>query len=209
MVAAFLRLGLKYNIEVLKTEASSRLAHHFPTSLEVYGDRDDAMITPDRLQPIMAINLARECRGMDRILPMAFFRLVVGFSFQGILCSDIPPDDRNIAIVGWESAVQAQAQETMRWLFQLDSGELYSECLQPENCVFDRMETLKILFTPIPTISDGLSHYDSDGWCDRVVMCESCKTAAKRVHNEGRKAFWRQLPTFFGLPGWDELLKEH
>lgn len=132
MVAAFLRLGLKYNIEVLKTEASSRLAHHFPTSLEVYGDRDDAMITPDRLQPIMAINLARECRGMDRILPMAFFRLVVGFSFQGILCSDIPPDDRNIAIVGWESAVQAQAQETMRWLFQLDSGELYSECLQPD-----------------------------------------------------------------------------
>lgn len=35
-VAALLRLGTKYDIEVLRTEAVKRLVYEFPTSLQDY-----------------------------------------------------------------------------------------------------------------------------------------------------------------------------
>lgn len=41
------------------------------------------------------------------------------------------------------------------------------------------------------------------GWTNR--LCAACEEAAKVPYDAGRKKAWALLPTFFGLPLWNEL----
>jgi hypothetical protein len=41
-----------------------------------------------------------------------------------------------------------------------------------------------------------------------VAFCGPCIAEFKTTHNAGCLSVWNELPSIFGLPGWEELLKE-
>ena len=214
VVAAFLRLGLKYNIESLRDEATTRLTHEFPSSLDIY-DRmvDGEMIELSDSFVNDTINLLRECQYLTHILPVAFYLQACEdpHPFYQPAISDhgkqvqLSPEDKSTLLEGWLKIVKAQREHTYAWLHQTTPVSV--SCLSKSGCFTARATCVLEAFTPIPSVS-GLNLF-RDGPTDGVELCVHCETAAKIYHNEGREKLWQILPSFFGLPEWNELLKEN
>lgn len=210
-VAAFLRLGLKYRIDVLNKEAIARLTYEFPTSLEDFDDNVRfRMISDDNDILVKAINLARECLCINSILPVAFYRLITEHEVHtDLLATDSPqsPEDHIIAMAGWYRAVHAQDTLTMRWLLHHDEPpqkNLYQWC-PAGTCQSNRTSVIRSNFLPMPTLY-GLSSWKY--WPPALGQCGSCLAVAEELHNTGRKQFWQKLPSFFKFPAWEELLRD-
>ena len=211
VVAAFLRLGLKYNIKSLRDEATTRLTYEFPSSLEFY-DRmvDGEMIELSYSFINATINLVRECQYLTYILPVAFYlRTGKDYFFKPPVSGDdkqvqLSLEDKCTLLEGWHTIAGAQHKHTYRWLHQ--TTPLSVSCRSKSSCHTARSTLVLKEFTPIPSIS-GLNLFEE--WpTDGIKLCAHCETAAKTYHDEGRKRLWQMLPSFFGLPKWDELLKE-
>lgn len=192
------------------------MVHDFPTSLEAYGvvGDDQRMIAVSKDQDFYercarAINLARECHCVDFMLPSSFYGVISHPDFH-TTTQPLSPEDRMVGVSGWSNAVKGQEADTMRWLLYQgypQTSQLYQGCKSPDRCHETRNHFLRAIFIPIPRIY-GLCRWEDWAVISQFV-CESCFAAAQRSHNEGRERFWQKLPTFFGLPGWDELLREH
>ena len=213
VVAAFLRLGLKYNIESLRDEAATRLTREFPSSLEIY----DCMVDGDMIElgdsvANDTINLLRECQYLTHILPVAFyfqaqetppFRRpeISGDGKQAQLSSE----DKSTLFGRCLKIAVAQREHTYGWLHQ--TTPVSKVCLSVSSCSAARSACVSENFTPIPPIS-GLNLFRE--WpTGEVKLCVHCETAAETCHNKGRERLWQMLPSFFGLPEWNELLKEN
>ena len=213
VVAAFLRLGLKYNIESLRDEATTRLTYEFPSSLEIYDCMvDGGMIELGDSVANDTINLLRECQYSTHILPIAFyFQAQETPPFHKTEISDdgkqvqLSPEDKSTLLEGWLRIVKAQREHTYAWLHQTTPVSV--SCLSKSSCFAARSACVLKEFTPIPPIS-GLNLF-RDWPTDEVKLCIHCETVAKTCHNEGRERLWQMLPSFFGLPEWNELLKEN
>ena len=211
VVAAFLRLGDKYNIATLKKDAIMRLQYDFPSTLGGLGlDATDSMIKTNETTTTLArdaVNLAREVGCIDSILPWAFHVLGSHGIHKVVLeetRSDgsevsLSPADQVIIITGWANGLRQQRQ-TMKWAY----GPGFNYC---EDCSDKISQTIRTtaLYNPVPEL-DGLKEWDELGFSQE--MCHACLRAAKASHTKGREAYWEKLPTLYGLPKWHDLLKE-
>lgn len=216
VVAAFLRLGLKYNIESLKAEAVTRLTHEFPSSLQVFDFIAlGSMIQPHSSMATDTINLVRETKHLNRILPCAFYVLAEAIHVdpQSFRKPQILDDGRQVQLSledqfvlsdGWFKSVKAQKEHTYPWLYQMTP--LSTSCLSKSACFSARASEVFNEFAPIPIIL-GLSKWEA--WSEDIDICDPCKAVAEKLHNAGREKFWQMLPSLFGFPEWDELLKEN
>ena len=210
VVAAFLRLGLKYNIECLRDEATTRLTYEFPSSLEFY-DRmvDGEMIELSCSFNNATINLVRECQYLTYILPVAFYlRTGKDYFFKPPVSGDdkqvqLSLEDKCTLLEGYLKIVEAQREHTYGWLHQ--TTPLSESCLSKSGC-FTARATRVMEVTSIPSIS-GLDLFE-DEVTKGLELCVHCETAAKTYHDKGRERIWQMLPRFFSLPEWNELLKE-
>ena len=129
VVAAFLRLGDKYNIATLKKDAIMRLQYDFPSTLGGLGlDATDSMIKTNETTTTLArdaVNLAREVGCIDSILPWAFHVLgshgihkvvLEGTRSDGSRVS-LSSADQAIIITGWANGLRQQRQ-TMKWAYR-------------------------------------------------------------------------------------------
>lgn len=217
VVAAFLRLGLKYNIESLKDEAAARLTHDLPLSLTAFTLRtfmimpNGHMVESCNSSLYSTINLVRECQCLTHILPVAFYLQACKdlHSFHKPAISNdgrevqLSHEDTCVLSVGWLKLIEAQHQYTYKWLYQ--TAPISAFCSSKGACFSARANCVLELFTPIPTVS-GLDTWGQ--WATDLTLCAACKVAAKACHDEGRQKIWQMLPSFFGLPEWTELLKE-
>ena len=211
VVAAFLRLGLKYNIECLRDEATTRLTYEFPSSLESYDRMVDGEMIEQGYSANDTINLLRECQCLIHILPVAFYlQAYETLPFDKSAIPDdgkqvqLSPEDKSTLLEGCLKIVEAQREHSYGWLHQTTPVSL--SCLSKSGC-FTARATRVMEVTSILSIS-GLNLFEE--WpIGGIKLCVHCETAAKTYHNEGRKKLWQMLPSFFGLPEWNELLKEN
>ena len=209
-IAAFLRLGHKYDMDFLCAEATTRLAHEFPSTLQRWDDVENSRTLVTDIGPMCdIINLARanNTPKLDHIIPAAFYFCCQANNFKGVLGDfETQPtkynsDDQKAFILGWDSLVQKQAEETFSWL--VGQNTMVPFCLSKKACTSAK-QTLRLqLFLP-RTKCIALYPWQSD-W--EQGMCGNCVSAAKRYHEEGRQRIWNDLPLFFGLPRWDKLLE--
>lgn len=212
VVAAFLRLGNKYNISVLKDDALKKLKHDFPSTLDDWDQLQDSYpnieYTPNLHRYV--INLARETGCIDCVLPAVFYAV---FEHEGAnqALSDIGPlrfEDQMTLVRGWTKGIDYQ-QSIMGWLFDdYASSSLYESCQQMRECKAARADVIKddIISSPVPELH-GVLNWKSAEW-DRIDMCSTCKVAAEAAHEASRWKFWEELPIFFGLPKWEDLLRD-
>jgi hypothetical protein len=75
------------------------------------------------------------------------------------------------------------------------------DCTQPIACGKAKLLNLLKLWKP-PGTRLGFSRRSAavEG------LCSSCVGVGEQHHSEGTKRLWKELPSFFGLSPWEELL---
>ena len=214
VVSAFLRLGKKYEIDILQAEATKRLTYECPSSLEDFDKLEFwSMIEAEDGLPIEIVKLGRE-NGLLSVVPIALYCCCRCYSALEILkgvkgragdCISLSQEDREACIVANQRIIQAQATTTFLWMNPgTAAGSLYKSCRSPASCSFARKDLLCEMFLPLPK-SIALDLWEGQ-W--EKGMCSACVEAAKASHNEGREKMWEDLPSFFNMTGWTELLEQ-
>lgn len=216
IIAAFLRLGRKYDIQQLHSEALKRLTFEFPSTLEEYDCSienytfiDDSDI--DRSNLLLAvIHLARETDNLS-VLPAALYNFCFYYKIRAMIDFFQQSDgtsyamclaDQRTVIGGWHSLVEMQTKETFAWLANEDMFK--DICITDGVCTKSRNRLLLANWHPSPwciALNAWAPHLE-DG------QCLGCIAKSKKVHNAGRQNVWNKLPSIFGLPGWEELKKQ-
>lgn len=211
MVAAFARLGTKYEFRQLRTEAVKRLTFEFPSQLNrLETQHSGTRIIGANGLVFRAITLARETN-MLFVLPCAMAICCQSYTIHDILNGVGSPDyphmllsteDQRACLSGWYDLIHMQAKETFKWLDPHMRDTLFPDCVSRARCTKARARILYSMSHPI-SLCNPFSLFV---W--EMVMCVNCTIISKVQHEKGRTNIWNDLPSFFGLPGWDELLKE-
>lgn len=187
VITAFLRLGSKYEIEALRSEALNRLFFEFPSDLAgidkvFFGEGSGTMIKFEvDWKFIDFVNLGQ--RRTDNTI------------------STLHPVNERACLRAYLEILKLK-HITFDWLICPQS--CYSGCTSRDRCSVARDKLLKSTFFPVAL----------RGWINtwrvsyEIGQCNACILVAKRLHNSGRQKAWDALPGAFGLPAWEELNEE-
>ncbi|KAF6759142.1 hypothetical protein DFP72DRAFT_149159 [Ephemerocybe angulata] len=220
VVAALIRIGRKYEIDHLRREGMTRMEHELSSEL------DD--VDPDRYWSEVAYedgvlyrmtNFAYEC-DLKHLLPAAFFWsanealdiIALGQPVKGEDGKRIQllPKVQHICLVGRQKLLEAHNQ-AFEWVGEIGAR---SDCKDRKMCQSIAGSLIIALWKPSPDLSAP-----ADSWDVWVVtleakqklkvnkLCSSCLEYAKSTLLAKRQEFWDKLPSYFGLPSWDELKK--
>ncbi|KZP11464.1 hypothetical protein FIBSPDRAFT_837642 [Athelia psychrophila] len=206
MIAAFLRLGRKYDMEEVRTEALSRLYREFPTTLQEFDKAQHwsaVKHTPGIYFDIA--NLARE-HNLLSVLPCALFRCYMrvddvtkGIARRDGTIATLSRVNERACLAAFRPILQLQYETTYAWCHE------ESRCRSQYKCGANRRDFLNYTFFPTFETKTLLGRWD-EAWGEG--LCSSCVKLAKASHKSGCRRFWQKLPGVFHLPGWDELRKE-
>jgi hypothetical protein len=210
VIAAFLRLGRKYAIKPLYTKALSRLTVAFPPSVDEYinGKIHNYIVpsSPVGCQRggivIDTIELARELN-LPSLLPAAFWYLSVNWEklLEDNNRHSIPEADRETILLAIKPLRVAFADYLFGWH---DESVIASPgCTQPVACNSRKLQKSLKLWKP-----PGASLFLYSPWNPSATrgLCMSCIAVGEKHYSEGVKLLWKEMPSFFGLPPWEELL---
>lgn len=209
IIAAFVRLGKKYQIDAVLSEALRRLYHEFPVELaELDQSRaKTTAITRSDSTYIDVVNLARE-QNLLSVLPYALHccskkfsdDLVKGAKREDHTIAVLSSIDERAVLVATHPLLRLRATTTFSWL----DAPGHEGCKINEACEHGRNRLMKKSLFPVH-VYGGLICWKDDWEWD---ICAHCVMRAKRLHGVGRYEYWSQLPSIFGLPNWEELKKE-
>lgn len=212
-MSAFLRLGRKYDIDVLRVEALRRVFYDVPTTLNEFDSRyesnDKRMIIRSGSLWLDIVNLARE-HDLQSVIPLALYLCCClldrpgGNILKGLRREDgtdalLSTGDQLACYSSHRQLLRLQGTTAYAWL---SAEGIQQSCQSPRVCSSTRKLHVLHEFFPLACLQ-GL-----EKWSDFGAMCAHCVQVAQQGHSEGRKAFWDKLPEVFGLPGWDTLKKE-
>jgi hypothetical protein len=127
VVAAYLRLGRKYEIEHLRTEALSALSMAFPSTCDGFlalSDNGQGPIAPYPALFFDVIALAREADKLD-ILPAVYFSYCGSYQIDEVLggieredgtLSILSAEDQKSLLRGWHTLIDELPNQTLYWL---------------------------------------------------------------------------------------------
>ncbi|KAJ7458972.1 hypothetical protein FB451DRAFT_1097548 [Mycena latifolia] len=205
VISAFLRLGKKYRIQPLYDNGLLRLKSAFPPTRDEYSqNRSRERISfggpgaPGSKSTIAVdtILLAREL-DIPSLLPAAFWLAATQLELLAAPnTSSLSEADRTLLISSAKPLRVAHANYLFGWL-----DDVNSDCIQRVMC--DKKKTMNALTLWKPP---GLSPFFS--WAPSLAkgLCNSCAAAGRDYHSTGSQRLWDELPSFFGLPPWAELL---
>lgn len=214
VVAAFVRLGRKYDIDVVLDDGLRRLHQEFPATLESYDNLELdtetgwTLIKYARGIEIDVVNLAHE-QNLLSVLPLAFLSLRRGHVVESGANDDgyivtLPLVDQRTWLIYTSALPELLAKTTYAWV-KAPHSDYHQSCTNPEDCDFSRSEFARRSLFPLSEPFDPIRRWQQE-WGG--MFCSNCAKRAKRLHSEGRSRFWDALPGAFGLPGWEELRKE-
>lgn len=216
VVAAFIRIGKKYDIPILRNEGLKRLSYEYPSDFNRYCDHDPwSRIFKDDHINIAAANLARE-QNLLWVLPVALYRvcdsandakdIVKGIHKDDGVTALALPNDITTCLVARESLLNLQSSTTFAWTNAQNS--VYPSCRARSSCTETRKQKLCDLYFPRMAIAGLNTWEDANKTIGGKSMCDLCAGPAKKLHEKGREELWNALPGIFGLPKWVRLQKE-
>ena len=217
-----LRLGSKYNIEHIRSEAIRRLKRCFPDSLKNFRTRyTDSSISflPEedfqksarfpgsttslqRRDAVAVVNLAR-AHNLHFLLPAAFY-----------VCSAIPfrdimsgyrdnwgefwklSDDDIVRYVDGQGKLRKADAQNFAWALL---SELSNKCKDKDGCANTLRNLRKSLWKRIPLGQQALSDSGRIPHILNGTLCAPCLSEAKRRYDIEREATWEALGEYFDL----------
>lgn len=212
VVVSYLRLGKKYGINTLYSEGRERLVYEYPSTLTERDEVDDwTMIQDQPANTFSAVSIGREV-SLLAILPLAYYTCLehsINEILDGIEGEDgrlisLSIDDQRTCISALEKVLKAQHDHTYQWIHLKSDDLLSAGCQSPTSCSAKRLRIAYEMFLPTnkPMALWGWQNEWEEG------ICDSCNKLAKGMHNVGSEDMWDLLPSFFGLPDWEEILKD-
>ena len=213
-LAAFIRLGTKYDIDVLRKEALRRLYYEFPVDFDTFLAADDwTMVAYDNTIYYQVARLA-SALGIDSLRPMSLYFYCCAGSIPGRYWTSLVngflddesgsnvklnPQDMELCISAYPKLALLQSRTTYSWMVSD-----FPPCGSIMACRSARLSILASKFVPSVDI-EGLCSWD-DAWDDS--LCTLCRASAYDRHMEGRREFWAGIPEAFGFGSWSELQNE-
>jgi len=111
-------------------------------------------------------------------------------------------DALGICIIGRRRIHEALRLHTLSWLMK--DTKISMHCLHEGICSGHKNNFIKSSFRS----STDLVRVALAKWKFSEThrpLCNPCLMEVKRLHQAGREKIWELLPSFFGLPPWDEL----
>ncbi|RDX43636.1 hypothetical protein OH76DRAFT_1409885 [Lentinus brumalis] len=205
-LAAWIRLGHKYEMHTLLTDALDYLRPYYP-------DKFDARVQAAAYAGVCAIgvvNLAR-LTSSHTLLPAALLacsRLSAEELADGLYYEDgswecLSGNDMWLCCVKKEAIV---ADCMAASLVILDSATLPSHCKSPQKCTTN---VQRALHDPnnIGLLTGRVGAENKAWWSfvNGLALCALCRRFVWDRYIEERRSFWHRLPILFGIsvPGWD------
>lgn len=207
VLAAFLRLGRKYEIDHVRQQAVKRLATAFPSDLDgclsAYSKPEGLIIKlTDYCDLLYLVNIIRENELLVH-LPMALLGCV-SRDHQREYSIFLPSLDTQQPILPYKD-IELCHKASIK-LVQLQHTEIFSwtkpwgpapTCGIPE-CEVWRQEIHRDL--PGPDWFMCVDWKDNEG-----RFCEECRPHARGKYREAQEKIYGMLPSLFDLPPWEEL----
>ncbi|KAF8178692.1 hypothetical protein K438DRAFT_1938755 [Mycena galopus ATCC 62051] len=205
-MAAFIRLGRKYDFKTLFDSAVARLTFEIPATLEEH----DARLVDDKYQLTTIIHyrefyfdllmLARENRILS-VLPLAYYHVLscsTAEIFDNLRKRDETLTCLRQCLISREKILLKQFQPgyTMGWLRKWDY-----KCGNSAKCGAIRESWFR-LYMDDNTVMPFHSFVPDEL---RAVFCATCSQHILESTTAGRKKMWEELPGIVELAGWAEL----
>ncbi|KAF6741453.1 hypothetical protein DFP72DRAFT_944073 [Ephemerocybe angulata] len=219
VIAAMIRMGKKYDVPTLRDEGFARLNWEFPNTLESWdiqeADESYTRITDNsspRNHSVLfgTVELAHQC-DIKTVLPTAYYNcchdldgLLYGYELDdGTRSKPLSHDIQRICVMGREKLLDAQGEAYAEWVDCV--GGTMAGCVTPQSCKAIGANLQYDLWRPKPIVRglDRWSEFSAD--MELSGLCGPCTEYGKQWYKVGREGIWRVLPSFFGLPPWDEL----
>ncbi|KAJ7449088.1 hypothetical protein B0H11DRAFT_2079513 [Mycena galericulata] len=214
VLAAMLRLGRKYDIRKAKDDALERIHSEFPNDFKEWDSKPSEFVYIDNEPGILIdlLNLCYECGIYSSIPSLAFACLyshTLELPLTGIKRADgtrasLSSDAVKVTLaIAFQRIISFQ-RENLVWL----DGETVipdASCRSQTNCKQQKIA----LSHSVAWNGNGLADlgYTIDAWDEEwsEKLCDSCEAAAKECYEASRLKGWQSLPSFFGLPEWNDL----
>ncbi|KAJ3548717.1 hypothetical protein NMY22_g1157 [Coprinellus aureogranulatus] len=232
VASALLRLGRKYEIKQLFQEIVCRLKTDLPTTLVEADNQPDPNnwkeidneinIIYDIVELILASNFSE----LHCVLPITYFwccaeridEMVQGTDYEhedGSMVTSkptLPPDAQRACLAGRQKLID-RFNVVFSWVDTLPT----TECSSFVQCSKLSRALVNALWRPEPGL---VRLIDTWSWLTKYLadhsghpvdlnqLCAFCSTMAKEKYESYREETWDQLPSYFGLPGWDVLNKK-
>ena len=113
-----------------------------------------------------------------------------------------PLDVQKILVLGREKLLRGIMCNTYGWLAD-DRYIPHASCKKPTLCAAARVKRLSQVCFPIPDLNHALDKWNQVQHA--ADLCDTCAKEAEIRHLVGRRDFWSELPSYFGLPDWENL----
>ncbi|TFK32844.1 hypothetical protein BDQ12DRAFT_658652 [Crucibulum laeve] len=212
---SILSLSHKYDVPNLHRRALAHLSTAHVCTLEEWDAEDSTALTFRDIEGSIADPLLRMIEVVYEVnalwlLPTIFY-LCCSHPLQKILDSpqwisgSICETHKRTVLLGWAK----QQHETLSFQKALIHAPT-ANCITHAACAAHvRRWDVSVMAVKGDKLPGGISPLASNGgqkfYYER--LCQPCSQSMKTMAEQKRIAFWNMLPSLFGLPGWDELMK--
>ncbi|KAK7001410.1 glutamine amidotransferase type-1 domain-containing protein [Favolaschia claudopus] len=212
LIAAILRLSTKYNVDFLRRRALAHISSLYPTTLQEWDLRKDTAMEVFNARPFAVLLLAKET-GHQALLPACMYLCADSVDINDILDGltsidgkhlELDWPDKRACIRGRQNLLLALRAEVFAFL----TGNLtIQNCASPQRCDSSKLRWLQSLEASLGNGCPGIFSIKFPWNAFRKAVCENCYTASHTHSNTQRQLIWDKLPSYFGMPPWEELVK--
>ncbi|KAJ7185869.1 hypothetical protein C8R46DRAFT_937541 [Mycena filopes] len=206
VVASMLRLGKKYEMSAPKEDALQRIRTEFPTSLAQYVSNEYSgnftVITAEDNLTVQLLRLAYEC-GVYSAIPAMGLGCLTTNTLTQIRAEGILGNETLVILAIAAEGITAFETRSLSWLHGTNVIP-HKSCKFPNDC---KAKQMHITFTMArrSLLHPGctMSEWKDGPWFGQ--FCGLCDQAAREAYETNRQKTWKLLPTFFGLPAWEDI----
>ncbi|KDR86009.1 hypothetical protein GALMADRAFT_132620 [Galerina marginata CBS 339.88] len=217
LLASMLRIGKKYQFDNIQSLALNCIRKELPDSLNAWDEKfpkydgDNGLIV-DLDYEVDIINVLVET-GFQTLLPMAYYicasSLSPSLTYRGLTNLDgtkshLSDESIKKLMIGRHEISTAILIHEFPWTkgSRSHSAIPTAQCQRKSKCEGHRSMVLAELVpgpSPYAALLCPVENIVSRLYCD------SCATEIIKIYRAGRKVIWDNLPSYFGLPKWEDL----
>ncbi|KAJ7447507.1 hypothetical protein B0H11DRAFT_2082381 [Mycena galericulata] len=195
-LSGLLKLATKYDVEHIRTRMISILTTIYPSSLTEWRSRKPpAGYEELDFDDFLAANLALELHILS-VLPGILYECC-RYPTSHLFPSELGTAEKQKCIIAKERYMNDWSNDVHDFLFVAPDT-----CENRIDCDSVRLRWLRI--NGIPTFTDVFAGPFPWG---SIELCERCLARGKEQYRIATEKLWDDLPSLFGLPPWEELLK--
>ncbi|KAL1677262.1 hypothetical protein EV122DRAFT_291300 [Schizophyllum commune] len=204
-----LRMGHKYLVPSLFESAAERVRRQLPsefTPYSVLGTTDAFRWFTGGDNAFELLTVLREV-GLETSVPalclfyiMEFHAVSVPDSLLSMLNpgQTANPDDVLKMLLARDKIITTQMSYALLWSWDYNRSD---RCKK-----FDEIRrALRRLESLGEGLSDNVLCFKDWDHTMKTGLCTHCTTQAKRMHEEGQRRFWKDMPSLFGCKPWEQL----